>query len=159
MSGEHEKAYRNRAETQEAGRERQENKEEALEKKMGAKERAEKVVRETKTTQNQIQNIVANMQAVVAAVAAIRAQLQIASGGESGSSIPSVQRDSATLAMLQKKLQRLRGQLTDIQAALCAQEENSLRAEHPDWGPSAVAQAARQRVADALSQLGIERDA
>ena len=126
----------NQAEGRERGVENStEQADEQLEKKLGARERAEQLRRETKTTQQQQQNIMANMTSVVAAVAAIRKQLGL---GQSGGSIPSVAQDERSLAAIKKKLAGLRGQLSDLQMALLAEFMAEVGREQPAWSAAEV---------------------
>lgn len=143
---------RNSLEGAEASLEAKEKQAEEAEKKMAAKERIEAVGKEVKSTKNQIQNIVANMAAVVKAVAAIRAQLQIQHDEE----IPSLKHDTKALEALKKKLANLYSEIKDLKAALLAEEAKSVREEHKDWPDKAVAEEAKERVAEILRRLGLE---
>ena len=119
--------------------------------KLAAKERAEKVHRETKTAAKQLQNIMANMTAVVAAVAAIRQQLGLTGAN---SAIPSVDQDKKGAAILQKKLAKLRGELGDLSSALLEEELNAVGKEHPEWSPAEIKIAAAERVRNIMAKLG-----
>ncbi len=145
---------RNYAEGRELNTEAKEKQVEEAEKKMAAKERLEATSKEIKSTKNQIQNIVANMQQVVKAVAAIRAQLQIAQNND----IPSVQRDQKTLAGLQKKLAGLFGEIKDLRVALVAEERKAVQAEAPDLPADGIKREAERRVAAILKQLDLSTD-
>ncbi len=144
--------WRNLAESREgaveAGKERNE---ERLEQKLAARERAEQLHRETKTAQQQQQNIMVNMQQVVAAVAAIRAQLGL--GGSV--SIPAVAQDERSLALIKKKLAGLRGQLSDLQAALFAEFTAEVSREQPAWAASEIEVEAARRVMATLQRFGV----
>ncbi len=143
---------RNTAEGAEWNMEAKEKQVEEAEKKMAAKERFEATSKEIKNTKQQIQNIVANMQQVVKAVAAIRAQLQLAQDGD----IPSVERDKKTLEALQKKLDGLFGEIKDLQAALLAEEQKAVQEEFSDWSAQAILEEAGRRVKEILKRLEVE---
>jgi len=142
---------RNTAKGRELNREQKEKQAEEAEKKMAAKERLEATSKEIKTTKNQIQNIVANMQQVVKAVAAIRAQLQVAQNDD----IPSVQRDKKVLEGLQKKLERLYGEIKDLKVALEAEEQKAVQEEFAEWGAEEIAEEAQRRVEGIMKKLEI----
>lgn len=144
---------RNYAESAELGAEAKERQLEEAEKKMAARERIETVSREVRNTKQQIQNITANIQQVVKAVAAIRAQFSLLQNDDN---IPSVQRDQKTIAVLRKKLDRLFGEMKDLQAALLAEEEKGVAEEHPDWDGEAAQAEARDRTEKILKELGME---
>lgn len=143
---------RNYAEGVELAAESKEKGTEEAEKKMAARERVEVVSREVKTTKQQIQNIMGNMQAVVKAVAAIRAQLQLAQGG----SIPSAEQDKRSLAALKKKLTSLYGELNDLRGALLAEQRKNIQEENPDWSAEEIEKAAKKQVEELWKQLGLE---
>lgn len=145
-------ARRRNQEAPEANAEKKENQAEEAEKKLAARERIEQTSKEIKNTKQQIQNIVANMTAVVKAVAAIRAQLQIAQNDDD---IPSVARDKKVLDALRKKLDGLIGEIKDLRVALLAEEAKAVREEHPDWRAEAIAEDSGQRVAEILRRLGL----
>lgn len=132
--------------------EQKEKQAEEQEKKMAARERIEQTSREVKTTKQQIQNIVANMQAVIKAVAAIRAQLQMA---PSDDDIPSVERDKKVLENLRRKLDGLLGEIKDLRVALLAEEAKAAQAEHQTWSAEEITKEAGQRVAEILRRLGL----
>lgn len=138
-----------RAERAEKSQEAQEEDQEA--KKMAARERVEVVSREVKTTKQQIQNIVGNMQMVLKAVAAIRAQLQAPAGG----SIPSVEQDKKRLDGLQKKLDGLFGEIGDLKKALLVEERKAVGEEHKGWSAEEIQQEAEKRVGEILRKVGI----
>jgi len=121
--------YLNRraAESREAGFETKEDKEKAELKKAAARERAETVSKEVKNTKQQIQNIMASMQQVIQAVAAIRAQLQLAQQHEDD--IPSVRHDKRRVGELNVKLMDLHSQLDGLKSALLEEEKKRLREE------------------------------
>lgn len=127
-----------------------EKKAEEAEKKMAARERVEAVGKEVKNTKQQIQNIVANMAQVVKAVAAIRAQLQIA---QSDDNIPSVQRDKKALEGLRKRLDNLFGEIKDLKGALLAEEKKSIQQETGNWVEGDVEAEAQRRVEAILEKL------
>lgn len=133
----------------EKGKEAQENEEL---KKMAAMERAEKTSREVKSTQKQMQNIMANMQAVVKAVQAIRQQLDITEPDEN---IPSVARDQQSLKALQKKIASLTGQLEDLRMALFQEEYKEVKQAHGDWPEVQLQQETGKRVVNILQKLGL----
>lgn len=145
---------RNFAEGTELSAESKEKGPEEAEKKMAARERVEAVGREVKSTKQQIQNIVGNMQQVVKAVAAIRAQLQLAQGGD----IPSVKQDQRTLGALQKKLSGLYGELEDLRGALLVEERKSVQEENPDWPAEQIDAVAKKQVEGMWEKLGLESD-
>jgi hypothetical protein len=145
-------ARRNRSESTESGFESKEKQDEALEKKLGAKERMEQVTHEVKTTKQQMQNIVMNMQQVVSAVAAIRAQLNL----KSDTNIPSTEQDQRALEILQKKLQSLSGQLEDLKNALLVEEKRKITEENPGLSQAEVQSRAEDQVSAVLKQLGVE---
>lgn len=142
---------RNYAEGAELASEAKEKQTEEAEKKLAARERLEQTSREIKTTKNQIQNIIANMQQVVKAVQAIRAQLGVSDAGN----IPSVERDEVAVAALRKKLNGLYGEIKDLQGALLLEERKSIQEEHTDWPAEAISQEAERRVQAILHQLGV----
>jgi len=144
---------RNMAESSEIGLESKETKEDKEAKKMAARERAEIVSREVKTTKQQIQNIVANMAAVVKAVAAIRAQLKMS---DEDKDIPSVKQDAKILAALKKKLDGLYGEIKDLKAALLIEERRDVEAEHGDWSAEEIAREAERRAEEILIKLDIK---
>jgi len=133
----------------ESNKEGQENQEL---KKMGAMERAEKTSREVKSTQKQMQNIMANMQQVVKAVQSIRQQLDLTEPDEN---IPSVARDQKNLQALQKKLANLTGQLGDLKQALLQEEYNDIKIEHSDWSEDQIKQESEKRVSNILEKMGL----
>lgn len=141
---------RNRTEGAEiAAESKEKSKDDALEKAMGARERAEVVSQEVQNTQKQMQNITMNMQQVVKAVSALRAQLALADDG----AIPSVGHDKQVLDRLQKKMVDLKGQLGDLKKALIIEEQKKIGAENPDMEESQVVEAATKRAASLLSVL------
>lgn len=133
---------RNLAEGAELAMENKEKGREEAEKKMAARERVEMVSREVKNAKQQIQNIMGNMQAVVKAVAAIRAQLQLAQGGD----IPSAKQDQKALGALKKKLSGLYGELNDLRVALLVEQRKSAQEENPDWPAEQIEMAAKKQV-------------
>lgn len=139
-------------EGREFGAEQKEKQMEEAEKKMAAKERVEVISKEVKNTKQQINNIIANMQQVVKAVAAIRAQLKVA---HDDSSIPSVQRDQKNLEVLKKKLAGLYGEIKDLEGALLAEERKAVAEEHPDWTEEIIKAEAATRVKEILISLGV----
>lgn len=150
---ENQERRRNTAEGAELNAEAKEKQAEEAEKKMAAKERLEQTSREIKTTKNQIQNIVANMQQVVKAVAAIRAQLQLAASDD----IPSVERDQKRLDALRHKLDGLFGEIKDLKAALLAEERKAVQEEAPDASAETITEEAERRVAAIIEKLEIEK--
>lgn len=140
------------AESTEMGTESREKQAEEAEKKMAAKERVEVVAREVKNTKQQIANIMANMTAVVKAVAAIRAQLQVA---QNDGDIPSVKRDEQTVEKLKKKLEGLFGEIADLKVALLAEEQKAVGEENKGWGAQEIEEEATARVRAILEELGI----
>ncbi len=139
---------RNRTERQESTAETKEkSKDDALEKAMGARERAEVVSQEVQNTQKQMQNITMNMQQVVKAVSALRAQLALADDGV----IPSVGQDKQVLERLQKKMVDLKGQLGDLKKALIIEEQKKITAENPDMTELQITEEARKRAGSLLS--------
>lgn len=145
---------RNRTEGQEIGAESKEkSKDDALEKAMGARERAEVVSQEVQNTQKQMQNITMNMQQVVKAVAALRAQLALADDG----AIPSVGQDQKVLAKLQNKMVDLKNQLKDLRLALLIEEKKKISRENPLLSADDIEREAEKRVASILKILENER--
>ncbi len=144
---------RNVAESREVSFESKERAAEEQEKKMAARERAEKVSREVKTTRQQIQNIVANMQQVIRAVQAIRAQLGLA--GAAGN-IPSVERDKTVLEGLRRRLMDLNSQLADLRLALAQEEERAVREEAKFATDKEIRDEAARRTGEILRRLGLE---
>lgn len=146
--------YRNPSEARDANPElSKEQGDEEFEKKMAAKERAEQVARETKTAKKQMQNIMANMQTVVSAVAAIRQQLGLAG---QGGSIPSVQQDERAFTQLKKKLEKLRGELAGLRQALLTEKLTEIKKLHPNWEEAAIRAVAADEVTAMLHQLGLQ---
>lgn len=94
------------------------------------------------------------MQQVIKAVAAIRAQLQLAQNDDDD--IPSVERDKKTLEALKKKLDNLFGEIKDLQGALLAEEQKAVQEEFPEWTAEAIAEEARTRVNSILKELGVD---
>ena len=133
----------------ESNKEGQENQEL---KKMGAMERVEKTSRELKSTQKQMQNIMANIQQVVKAVQSIRQQLDLTEPDEN---IPSVARDQKNLQALQKKLVNLTGQLGDLKQALLQEEYSDVKKEHGDWSEDQIKHESEKRVSQILEKLGL----
>ncbi len=156
MSFESENQQRvNRSEGREIGVEASKEKQaEELEKKLGARERAEQVTKEVRTTQQQAQRVMGSMQQVVKAVAAIRAQLQLSP--QADSVIPSVEQDQKTLDLLKKKMFDLKSQLGDLKAVLTAEHRRDIEAEHADWTPKQVEEAAAALTEDWVKRLGLE---
>ncbi len=140
---------KNLAESAEISVEAKEKQIEEAEKKLAAKERVEIVSKEVKTTKNQIQNIVANMQQVVKAVAAIRAQLQIKNDDD----IPSVKQDEKILESLKKKLDGLYGEINDLKGALLAEEIKSVGEDNPDLSFEEIEKEAERRVEKILENI------
>jgi hypothetical protein len=127
-------------------------KEAEAEKKMGAKERMETVSKEVKTTKNQIQNIVANMQQVIRAVALIRAELELAGDSD----IPAVKEDEHQLDELKKKLAGLNSEVDDLKIALLQEEQKAVKEEYSDWNEEAVLVEAQRRTARVIKKLEVE---
>lgn len=143
---------RNAAEGREAHMENKEKAPDDQEKKAAARERAEVVSKEVKSTQKQMQNIMANMQQVVKTVQAIRAQLQLSSGG----SIPSVQRDEKNIEILKKKLANLRGELGDLRVALIIELKKDIIKNTKNL-PEAELELEAERQANLIfSELGLD---
>ncbi|MBI2443660.1 MAG: hypothetical protein HYV42_00240 [Candidatus Magasanikbacteria bacterium] len=142
---------RHYAEATELSAEAKEKQAEKTDKKFAARERMEQTSREIKNTKNLIQNIIANMQQVVAAVAAIRAQLGLSSGG----AVPSVAGDEERLAQLRRKLDGLHSELRDLEQALLAEERRGIQEENPDWSAEQISQEANRRVQAIVQELGI----
>jgi len=132
---------RNSAEGREAGFETKEDKEKAELKKAAARERAETVSKEVKNTKQQIQNITANMQQVIKAVAAIRAQLQLAQQHEDD--IPSVRSDKRRVGELNVRLMDLGSQLEGLKSALLEEEKKRLVEEGKLTGEEIIIEANR----------------
>lgn len=143
---------KNYAEGAELSAESKEKGQEEAEKKMAARERVEVVSKEVKSTKQQIQNIMGNMQTVVKAVAAIRAQLQLAQNDN----IPSVKQDQKTLEALKKKLAGLRGELKDLRGALLVEERKSAQEQNPDWSAEQIDATANKQVEGLWAELGLE---
>ncbi|MFA7654319.1 MAG: hypothetical protein WCX97_04805 [Candidatus Magasanikbacteria bacterium] len=122
-----ESGQRNSYEGREVVFESKEDKEKAELKKAAARERAEVVSKEVKNTKQQIQSIMASMQQVIKAVAAIRAQLQLAQQPEDN--IPSVRSDKRRVGELNVKLMDLGSQLDGLKSALLEEERKRLREE------------------------------
>jgi chromosome segregation ATPase len=141
---------RNRAESRDNGAESKEkSKDDALEQAMGARERAEVVSTEVQTTQKQMQNITMNMQQVVKAVAALRAQLALSDAG----AIPSVRHDQKVLEKLQKKMSDLKGQLGDLKRALVSEEQKKLMMQNSSLNPEEALEKAEATTATLLEQM------
>lgn len=143
---------RNATESAETNAEAKEKQVEEAEKKLAAKERAEVVGKEVKSTKQQIQHILANMQQVVLAVAAIRKQLQLSDDNV----IPSVEQDKKSLDALRKKLDGLMSEMGDLRVALTAEETKAVQEEYPDWNAAAVAAEVEQRVTALYNKLALE---
>ncbi len=141
---------RNRTEGQEIAAEAKEkSKDDALEKAMGARERAEVVSQEVQNTQKQMQNITMNMQQVVKAVSALRAQLALADDGK----IPSVGQDQKVLSKLQQKMVDLKGQLKDLSQALLIEEKKKIAEENPGMSGEQINAEAEKRATSLLALL------
>jgi len=121
--------HRNASEGREVRFESKENKEAQELKKLAAKERAETISKEVRSTKQQIQNIMANMQQVIKAVQAIRAQLQLVDNNEEV--IPSVRHDQKRVGELKVRLMDLGSQLDGLKQALVEEEKKRLQAENP----------------------------
>lgn len=117
-----EKPRRRSAEGQEIGAETKEKAVEEAEKKAAARERVETMAREVTNAKKQMQNITANMQMVMKAVKAIRAQLQLNDDGD----VPSVAADNRSLEQLKKKLSSLVAEMKDLRGALIEEEYRDL---------------------------------
>ncbi len=158
MAFEHEKKqdawHRRGAESAEAGFETKEGKEKAELKKAAARERAEIVSKEVKNTKQQIQNITANMQQVIKAVAAIRAQLKLAEQHEDN--IPSVRSDKKRVEELNVKLMDLGSQLDGLKSALLEEEKKRLHDENSEWGIDRIEMVASESVEKILEQIVIK---
>jgi hypothetical protein len=138
---------RNRTEGAEIAAEAKEkSKDDALEKAMGARERAEVVSSEVQSTKKHMQNITMNMQQVVKAVSALRAQLALADDG----GIPSVGQDQKVLEKLQQKMVDLKGRLKDLEMALIVEEKKKIMQENSGFSDEAVEAEAAKRVASLL---------
>ncbi|MFA6486585.1 MAG: hypothetical protein WCT40_04450 [Candidatus Magasanikbacteria bacterium] len=148
-------ALRHTAEARDVGVETKEGREKAEAKKAGARERAEVVSKEVKNTKQQIQHIMANMQQVIAAVRAIREQLQLAKNGED-EAIPSVRRDEQRIVGLKNKLMDLKSQLGDLKIALLAEEINRLREENPDLAMAYAQKQAEESVDRIMATIEID---
>lgn len=144
----------NSAESRDVGvensKESQEENEEL--KKMAALEKAEKTSREVKSTKKQMQNLMANMQAVVKAVQAIRQQLDLV---DPDGNIPSVTQDQQSLQILQKKLAGLTGQMADLRTALFQEEYKEFQKSYRDWTEQELNQETEKRVLKILEKLGL----
>ncbi|OGH69135.1 MAG: hypothetical protein A2754_02535 [Candidatus Magasanikbacteria bacterium RIFCSPHIGHO2_01_FULL_47_8] len=145
-----ERRRRRSLESAELNAEAKEKKEDEEAKKMAARERVEVVSREVKNTKQQIQNIIANMQQVVAAVAAIRVQLKL-----QDAAIPSVAADEKSLVKLQKKLTSLTSEIEDLRKALLLEERRAVAEDHEDWTAEAIVEEAEKRVVEVLKKLGL----
>lgn len=143
---------KNYTEGAELAMESKEKGQEEAEKKMAARERVEAVSREVKNTKQQIQNIMGNMQQVVKAVAAIRAQLQLAQDG----GIPSAKQDQRSLEALKKKLAGLYGELEDSRGALLVEQRKNVQEENPDWSADQIDATANKQVEELWAKLGLE---
>ncbi len=142
---------RQHAEGREANYEAKETQDEELEKKMAARERVEKVAQEVKSTKQRMQNIMVNIQQVIAAVRAIRTQL----GLDQENEVPVIKKDKKTLEELKNKLTNLLGQVADLKLALENEEVARLRQINPNMSEKQLETEAKKGVAKILNDLGV----
>lgn len=90
-----------------------------------AMERADYLVKEVKSSRQQMQNIMYNMQQVKAAITALRAQLQLAdSNGAS-----SLERDEEQIAKLQQQISQYSSELESMREGLVQEQTQQLKEE------------------------------
>lgn len=116
-------------EAQERAREQREKKEGEVDAELkiaAAKERADYLIKEVKTSKQQMQNIFYNIKQVMAAVQALRAQLQLTTNNNDDS-IPSIKKDQKTVDDLKKKISLYQNEIIKMKDDLIREEMNSLK--------------------------------
>ncbi|PIR78445.1 MAG: hypothetical protein COU28_01545 [Candidatus Magasanikbacteria bacterium CG10_big_fil_rev_8_21_14_0_10_36_16] len=109
----------------ESTKEVEKNKEMTPEAKAAAtRERAELLVKEVKSSKQQIQNIMLNVNQVLQAIKALRAQLQLATND--GDSISSVEQDKKSIEKLKKKIAGHTDELFKIKEELIVAHANQM---------------------------------
>ena len=88
------------------------------------RERAELLVKEVKSSKQQIQNIMLNVNQVLQAIKALRAQLQLATND--GDSISSVEQDKKSIEKLKKKIAGHTDELFKIKEELIVAHANQM---------------------------------
>ncbi|OGH64540.1 MAG: hypothetical protein A3J66_01600 [Candidatus Magasanikbacteria bacterium RIFCSPHIGHO2_02_FULL_47_14] len=132
--------------------ERHESKEAEVDPELQAaasKERADYLVKEVKSATQNMQNIILHMQQVQQAIAALRAQLQIANDDDA----PSVVHDQARVSQLQQNIASFQDELKKMRGDLVQQKVEELKQR----GSSYVSFDELQRLAeDEVNKLGFQ---
>lgn len=136
----------------EAARESRESRESEKDPELQAaasKERADYLVKEVKTNQQQMQNIVMHVTQVQQALKKLRAELQLSEQGDS----MSVQQDRARIEILKKQIGEYMGELVAMKEDLIVFEMEELKKTGVSMVESALRQTSQERVEHMLHTL------
>lgn len=136
----------------EAARESRESRESEKDPELQAaasKERADYLVKEVKTNQQQMQNIVMHVAQVQQALKKLRAELQLSEQGDS----MSVQQDRVRIEILKKQIGEYMGELVAMKEDLIVFEMEELKKTGVSMVESALRQTSQERVEHMLHTL------
>lgn len=112
-----------------------------------SKERADYLVKEVKSNQKQVQNIIMHVVQVRQALKKLRDELQLSAQGDSNS----VKQDEARIAILKKQISEYTDELVAMKEDLISFEMESLRDSEPD--ENARKKLAQKNVENILQEL------
>lgn len=115
-----------------------------------ALERADYLVREVKTSQNQMQNIVSHMQAVLTAIRDLRSALQLTT--TAGVDDASVIQDKKRVAILKARILKYKEELLKMKDDLIAEQLKLLREQRPTHSTESLTAEAEKMVQDMLTE-------
>ena len=114
-----------------------------------SKERADYLVKEVKTNQQQMQNIVMHVAQVQQALKKLRAELQLSEQGDS----TSIQQDNARIVVLKKQIGEYIGELMAMKEDLIVFEMNELKKSTVSKSDQEIRDQAAQRVNEVFRTL------
>lgn len=147
---EHEKKH---PEARDFGRESKENAEQdnAELKAAAAMERADFLSREVKSSQKQMQNIILHVQAVLAAIKQLRAQLELPEVGTT----ESVEEDKKRALALQVQIKNYQAELIAMREDLVREQTEELAKLQPGTARVELERLAEEKVTKLYAELGI----
>ncbi len=143
-------------ENREFGHEERENKEDresAELKAAAAMERADFLSKEVKTSQNQMQNIIVHMQAVMQAIKQLRQALALPDNSDQESSL---QEDQKRAEQLQNRIAEYKTELQAMKEELILEHIREARKKNPQIEIGLVEKEARGKVEKLYLELGVE---
>jgi len=151
---ERENSRQRSAEAREVGVEREKTKESEADaelKRAAVLERADFLVKEVKTNQKQMQNILLNIQQVLSLIQQLRAQLQLA---DDSNEPASVQQDKKRLAELKKKIADYSIELENMREDLTREQATELkRGIGAGWSEAELNEKAAMMVAEMIERI------